>query len=681
MENLSLFKNKKKLAEEKLQKLQNEKDPKAIIILYNDLLNIDNTNKDIILKYLLHVKHIYGDDFKKDRYIDEELNTFLYHIPVEIWNNNFAEVFEKKYSSLEKLEQIFEKILSNDWAMAEIKNKKEVLEFFRDNIHYMIRDIKNTSPITWENEELYVYYLYKEFLGRIEKKILYYADKNKFKYTQNKDYLLSNKIIQNLESNLNDDLSEPLRKGLNNLITQAYNRRESIIICVGDFFLKYLDNFREFLLTINNTYLKDFSKKKFDKKEDRELFERFMLFISNYEFENIPNLILDVWKNSFETLSTAEKIKILEGYKGTYSPFYLEFDNKNTIKITPKKKGKPFIIDNVDDYDLNNLMMDISLKVKFDENECIKYVKIPKIDRHLYIKQIANEWIDFNITIFNSKAIISIFKNLFVNQDYSLLDKNELKILIENIIYFTFEADFKGMTSRTTMKIYEYGPLIPLENKDVSKLISLAFLININEHEILGHYNIGYQIYKGKDKKIIKSPKIEKQLASDYAKDNECIESGENIEIQLYGRVIEYLTLKEALFIMNPDNYNEDSEQFRTNFMNCNQKEIKIDKKFSDFLKKFGIDSTNIPTDINEIFSIAKFIKKFTERNIFTIKGKHPIGYHADGLKIDHSKVIAKLNNIINLDFNTIKPINEDFMKLLEKNLDKNISLDMFNSK
>ena len=55
---------------------------------------------------------------------------------------------------------------------------------------------------------------------------------------------------------------------------------------------------------------------------------------------------------------------------------------------------------------------------------------------------------------------------------------------------------------RKTMKLFEYGPLIELENEDLSKLLFLAFSLDINEHELLGHYNIGYQRYSYNKKKV-----------------------------------------------------------------------------------------------------------------------------------------------------------------------------------
>jgi len=226
-----------------------------------------------------------------------------------------------------------------------------------------------------------------------------------------------------------------------------------------------------------------------------------------------------------------------------------------------------------------------------------------------------------------------------------------LKTILENIVYYTFKTDFKGLTNKQTMKIYEYGPLIPLENKEVSKLISLAFFLNLNEQEILVHYNIGYQIFRNQEqKKEYESPKISNEFSSDYSKNRDDKELGEDIdiEIKLYDREIDSLTLREALFILNPKNYQVDYEKFNENFKKCNKEKINIDQEFSDILKKFNINSKEIPNNEKNKYVIAKFIKNFTDQNSYIIKGKHPIGYNINGV---NNEGLDRIHRIIhNLD-------------------------------
>ena len=376
-----------------------------------------------------------------------------------------------------------------------------------------------------------------------------------------------------------------------------------------------------------------------------------MFYITNYNFENLTDQMLDVWENSFRNLEYSEKLKIVANYYKEYSPFHIKFEDETKIVITPKEFKNPIVVDNIDDYDFKNLLEEIQKKKKFDENEFIKFVKAPKINEHLYIKKIMEEWIKFNTIIFNSNTIKSLYANLFKNQDNSLLHENELKTILENIVYYTFKTDFKGLTNKQTMKIYEYGPLIPLENKEISKLISLAFFLNLNEQEILVHYNIGYQIFRNQEqKKEYDSPKVSNEFLSDYQKNRDDKELGEeiDIEIKLYDREIDSLTLREALFILNPKNYQVDYEKFNENFKKCNKGKINIDQEFSDILKKFNINAKEIPNNEKNKYIIAKFIKNFTDQNSYIIKGKHPIGYNIDGV---NNEGLDRIHRIIhNLD-------------------------------
>ena len=54
------------------------------------------------------------------------------------------------------------------------------------------------------------------------------------------------------------------------------------------------------------------------------------------------------------------------------------------------------------------------------------------------------------------------------------------------------------------------------------------------------------------------------------------------MEILLFGRIIDNLTLEEAMFLMNVDNYNKDMKTFNREFSNLNEK-IKINGVFSKF--------------------------------------------------------------------------------------------------
>ena len=138
---------------------------------------------------------------------------------------------------------------------------KQLLQFFTNCINETNKEINNTSPIIWENEELYIYCLFRDFIGKIKEKILYYSQEIYFDNIKNKEFIECNEKIESLEAKLKDEISEPLKNELFELIEKEKKIRESIILCEGNFFKDYLYNFRNYLLTIKKTFLKDFTKK------------------------------------------------------------------------------------------------------------------------------------------------------------------------------------------------------------------------------------------------------------------------------------------------------------------------------------------------------------------------------------------------------------------------------------
>ena len=85
MEHSLLVKRKKKLAEEKLMEIEKEKNQTVLINLYINILNINNTDQNIVLKYLLFVKELYKDD-TMSIHAKNDFNDYLYFLPIETWN-------------------------------------------------------------------------------------------------------------------------------------------------------------------------------------------------------------------------------------------------------------------------------------------------------------------------------------------------------------------------------------------------------------------------------------------------------------------------------------------------------------------------------------------------------------------------------------------------------------------
>ena len=662
MQALELIQDKKKNIKNIMEVINNTNDKEKKLKLYKDILKIDNTDRQTVYEYLILIKQMTEGTFKNEEPL-KEIITYIHHFPLEQYNKEFIGFNEKKNSSIEKILLILNKILSKEWIKSTLEEREDAIKFFLKAIEDDKFELKNTSPITWENDELYIFNLYLVLITQIHLKMEYYISLDNINEMELKseNIIKYDKLIKKYEDELKvKNCSEKSIDNSKKLIEKYKLLKEYYLLIEGNFFKKYLSKFSIFLQEIQDTYLKKLSTIKFVNEEDKNIFEYFMLFISYYNFESISRDICSVWKCSFDNSYNEINMKLVEYYRQKYPLMKIIIENNNKL-ILKIKYINDIIIENYNDYELDSLLDDIYKNLNFNEIKAIKYVKIPKLNNHLYIKKIYKNWRAFNLSIFNSKTIKSLYKTLFKEQ-YSFIEgEKELDIILKNITFYSFDTDFSAITDRKALKIYEYSNYENLVeiydkyllNEDVLKVIFLAFNLIINFHEILGHLNIKYQIYKyGQEKKeYYNSPKVNKNLSSDYAKGRDDRESGEDIEIKLFGRVILDLSLKEALFILNLTNYLvNDYNSFKNKFIKCDNEKINIDESFSDLLyKSFNINTNKILFAENKRYSFDDLIKKsINNRKLYPMKRKHPIGYNIDGMKKEDYDKVKKRLEIIN---------------------------------
>ena len=662
MQALELIQDKKKNIKNIMEVINNTNDKEKKLKLYKDILKIDNTDRQTVYEYLILIKQMTEGTFKNEEPL-KEIITYIHHFPLEQYNKEFIGFNEKKNSSIEKILLILNKILSKEWIKSTLEEREDAIKFFLKAIEDDKFELKNTSPITWENDELYIFNLYLVLITQIHLKMEYYISLDNINEMELKseNIIKYDKLIKKYEDELKvKNCSEKSIDNSKKLIEKYKLLKEYYLLIEGNFFKKYLSKFSIFLQEIKDTYLKKLSTIKFVNEEDKNIFEYFMLFISYYNFESISRDICSVWKCSFDNSYNEINMKLVEYYRQKYPLMKIIIENNNKL-ILKIKYINDIIIENYNDYELDSLLDDIYKNLNFNEIKAIKYVKIPKLNNHLYIKKIYKNWRAFNLSIFNSKTIKSLYKTLFKEQ-YSFIEgEKELDIILKNITFYSFDTDFSAITDRKALKIYEYSNYENLVeiydkyllNEDVLKVIFLAFNLIINFHEILGHLNIKYQIYKyGQEKKeYYNSPKVNKNLSSDYAKGRDDRESGEDIEIKLFGRVILDLSLKEALFILNLTNYLvNDYNSFKNKFIKCDNEKINIDESFSDLLyKSFNINTNKILFAENKRYSFDDLIKKsINNRKLYPMKRKHPIGYNIDGMKKEDYDKVKKRLEIIN---------------------------------
>ena len=153
-------------------------------------------------------------------------------------------------------------------------------------------------------------------------------------------------------------------------------------------------------------------------------------------------------------------------------------------------------------------------------------------------------------------------------------------------------------------------------------LANLGCFIYIEYHELFGHY---LRVLLSKITKI--------NYQSPRSSISERRESGECIELLLFGSRIRFFNIKQLIFILDTNNYNLDFNKFRENFMNiqnyspskeCQETLIKLGIDLNDYNLKesthkaalFGFnESINYENDDIEVPLLEDCIDKFSELN------------------------------------------------------------------
>ena len=308
------------------------------------------------------------------------------------------------------------------------------------------------------------------------------------------------------------------------------------------------------------------------------------------EIINVKHII------KYELLEDGKKLKLSE-------------DNKYDIIETDK-------------YDLENLIY----YSKYESNiESIKwtinkYLKPIYYNEELFVYKTKEHWKKLLIDIFQSKAYTEVRNSLFNKSqiDFFMVD-DIISEIIDNIKFFIYNIKFFYNTNKLTNTIYEYGNYnIEIKNKSIALLIFYGFHIIINIHEIGGNLNARYQYFISLNDNFTK-----------FAKEKNT-ESGESIEMELFGKVKSGLTIKEALFILNKDNYELNAKEFKEKFLSCNNESLDslINENLRTFLLNLEINIKDLYED-NETIYIYPIKRKTNEAAVYyENKSRHPMSFY-----------------------------------------------------
>ena len=598
-----------------------------LILTYEKLFEYDNTNENDVLQYLLLFKEKLKEGKIEKKDMKEKLDIYNIFISDDNYKQHFQEY--KRVNSFTKINNLI-KILKSDLTDDNYYLKRKA---FIDKINdlkekentYNSSNVKFKQEILWKNKELYLYNIYMNYLETLILKIKYHKKSFSSLALNNKIYLDKQKEF---------------------IITKdkkLYEELQSLKIYEGEFMKIYIDNLQNFLNEVDTRYKLRFLNDPNNyliNEEDKNIFEDYIQFLSSYNFDgkDMPSII-NLWKETFVSLTHDEMMQLIEIKNNNNFIDKLTFELQGNNLIIKQKGEIKKEIKDIDNYVFSNLIEDLINNYKSMDFDYYIYknIKPNYYENKLFIIQNKNVWKQLVLNILSSKALRETQESLFDSSYIDILsDKIFLSEIIDNIKFFIYKTTFLSSLNENSHRIYEYGLYKNLNNKALALLIFYAFNNISNIHEISGHLNIAIQKRYSSNDKSFESSNIDKydyNLFSQYAKEREK-ESGETMEILLFGRKIDELTIKEALFSLDPLNYVYGKNYFKDNFKKCNKmkfKDIVHESTKETYFKQLGIDIDKLPENINTSFTNKDIKNKITEETTFKKELlDHPIEFYFD---------------------------------------------------
>lgn len=575
--------------EDKFNTIKNTHNENEKSILLKELVQENNTKEEYILYYLLFIqKKIDIIEFQK--IINENEICISDYKYKEYFQEKYPRTKNSRYKIIELISLLKNEILTKTIEKINFISKLCILLTSEKNLEFISK-----KEITWDNEELYLHNIYILLLESI------------------------NKIV--IGHRINCSNEEEFYK--------------------GNLFTSFLPNLQKFLKLVDDNFIKKFNNLELKNIDEKLLFEQYILFLSSYNFNHIEKNSYDIWNETFVPLNKSQKKDIFIKYTKDVVDKFKSFnfnEELNQIEIKDSIINKSLVINNIDNYALVPLINEINSILDLNEIDFkkYKYIKPTKYKEALFVCIKRPFWKELVIAILNSKAYINVRKNLYSGSQINYFsDRLFISKIIDEVIFFLYKAPFYGLTIKNTFRIYESAAYTFKVNKSVSLIIYYGSLIIINIHEIGGHLNVKLQNFYNWNKKFKDSPIIdhdEKDKYSNYGKARGK-ESGEYIEIGLFGKVVKNLTLKEALYILNINNYKNSASVFKEKFSNCNEKELidlLNDKCLENLLLNLDVDMSEI-LNLNKKLLNQSFSIKEIESTSFPLKElRHPKTFYSN---------------------------------------------------
>ena len=284
---------------------------------------------------------------------------------------------------------------------------------------------------------------------------------------------------------------------------------------------------------------------------------------------------------------------------------------KLPIEIVGKVKGK-FIINDTKDY-CNNGYIDL------DNPICLKNIKNNVRNKCFFFKPLEDLLIENDISLFKenikllliqfigSDVYIEAINKYFCSYSYCLLAKHTKKDLINYIkkrIKFYPYQDLSNSGLTDKFSLYTYIPVIfpySILEEEINSVFRVSATFENSIHEI-NHVNQDILYFKSNNQSMIKTPERQGFKTGK--------EGGSNLEELLFGRKILNLTLLEALYILNEENFKQNLNDYNNNFKKMRSYNVLLEEK----RKYFNFKNGGIFTQL--YIQVEKYLYKANEDQI-----------------------------------------------------------------
>jgi hypothetical protein len=633
------FKNGTKILEHKIKKY----------IKFFLLKNLDNVpglfSKLLFTHYIKNEYEILSIFSKKDK---SHNISKLTEAPTNFWensigkiNNNFemlsykynkvedAEIHKKSYLSIKDVSDELNTLIKNNTLEERRKIVADYMKNFKEDKNIFVAYINYVKNIIKDNTNIDLLSNYLKFIKKnnipLDEKYgdafenfddemnQYQALFNSQKFSQEFNYNKTNSEYKKLLElfneilTLNKDNPDSLNKFIINkkpelesfLFNQSisFEDNKELFYCKNKIVilnnLEKIIKSKKYELIDNMKYcIQEILNRKFlDKNhiKNNNIFNMFILIlIAVPQTKNITNYNLNLIDNEGIDVNETELINL--GFQYDQSSKTYKKDDLITIK---KEEINFFNLKNL------KLYLNTTFKKIFKVYELYKY-------EHL-CEYYKDKFDEDKVRKFISKILVSnVFKeafSFFYGNDikYPFMDENDNmsqemanKFLNTHLYFIPLKSGTaSAVTEKFSMETFIFlNPKLissnlndsesdlSIDEKLINKVLANGAIVAVNDHEINHNFHNYYYFSKNGNESLKTPRKIDLNER----------EGGNNMEKILFGRVLNNLTLKQSLYILNERNYNKSLEQFRQDFLDLEEKNYKSDGIFKEYSNmKFNV--------------------------------------------------------------------------------------------